>query len=88
MEDILVADVIVHEYYMASSITQENDLALIRLQHAAPYADHIQPICLPVGELRNKNYDLIPMIVAGFGRNEFGNVKLVNARLVARISEM
>lgn len=72
MEDIPVAELIVHENYVPTSSSQENDIALIRLQNPAPYTDFIRPICLPVQELQNKHYDGIKMTVAGFGRTENG----------------
>lgn len=76
MVDVRVADITVHENYIPHSITQENDIALIRLQTPANYTDYIRPICLPVGKLRNKNYIGLPLTVAGFGRTENGNRKI------------
>lgn len=76
MQDIPVAEIIVHENYAHTSSSQANDIALIRLEHAAPYTDYIRPICLPVGQkLLNKNYDNFPMTVAGFGKTETGTWK-------------
>lgn len=73
VEDIPVAETIVHENYVPTSSSQANDIALIHLQRPAPYTHYIQPICLPVAtDLRNKNYDGTFLEVTGFGRTENG----------------
>lgn len=72
MVDIPVAETIVHENYMPKTKSPANDIALIRLQHAAPYTGYIRPICLPVDEsMQNKSYDGTLLVVAGFGRTEY-----------------
>lgn len=71
--NIPVAEAIIHENFTPKSNSQANDIALIRLQHAAPYTEFIRPICLPFSDsLHNKNYDRLPLQVAGFGRTANG----------------
>lgn len=70
MVDIAVAQIAIHEYYVPSTLA--NDVALIRLERAAPYTDFIRPICLPIVVFRNRNFDDIKLIVAGFGKTENG----------------
>lgn len=70
--DIPVAELIVHEYYNPSSTSQENNIALIRLQRAVPYTSYTRPICLPIRDLQNRNYDGLAFVIAGFGRTENG----------------
>lgn len=71
--DIQIAETIVHENFVPTSKSHENDIALIRLQRPAPYNDFIRPICLPnVERLHNKSYDGAQLVVAGFGRNQSG----------------
>lgn len=67
--DIPIAETIVHENYVPNANSQAHDIALIRLQRAAPNTEFCRPICLPFGDgLRNKNFDGAPLTVAGFGR--------------------
>lgn len=69
--NIPVAETIVHENYKASSATQNDDIALIRLERPIQFTEWVKPICLPLSEkLREKNFENAPLVVAGFGRTE------------------
>lgn len=72
MLDIPVDEAIVHESYVPTSNSQANDIALLRLQRAAPYTDYIRPICLPIRDVQNQNFDGIALLVSGFGRTAHG----------------
>lgn len=82
VQNIDVAQTIVHEQYEANADSQGNDIALIRLARAAPYTDFIRPICLPVAsQLRNKNFDGAPLVVAGFGKTEYASRSEIKQQL-------
>lgn len=73
MQDIPVSEMIPHEQYVPTSKTQENDIALLRLQRAARYTDWIKPICLPIADnLRSINFDGKALTVSGWGKTETG----------------
>lgn len=73
--DIAVSELIVHENYEPESISQENDIALVRLARPITYTDYIKPICLPISKsLRNKNYENSNyLVVIGYGPDNNGN---------------
>lgn len=74
--DVPIEETIVHESYTPNSPAQSNDIALIRLSRPITYTNWIKPICLPVSQnLRTKNLDNKPMVVAGFGKTETGMIK-------------
>lgn len=73
VKDIGVAEVFVHESYDPSSLSRENDIALIRLQNKVDFSEFIRPICLPLsGTLRTKSYDGETLTAAGWGFTEAG----------------
>lgn len=60
-----IQSIIAHENYEA----KKNDIALIRLAQSAEITHFIQPICLPFAQ-RNRIFDNVPLIAAGFGKTE------------------
>lgn len=77
MVDIPVVETIIHENYVPASRSQENDIALVRLERAAQYTEFIRPICLPIGKLQNIKYDENSILtVVGFGRTENSTLKM------------
>lgn len=46
--EINVADIILHENYMKEELAiSDSDIAVLILEEAVKFSDHIQPICLP-----------------------------------------
>lgn len=59
-----------HENYDPYSKSQENDIALLRLGRRVIFNDWVKPICLPVNEVANKNFNGQSLVVAGWGKTE------------------
>lgn len=72
VQDIHVSEAIPHEGYLPTSETQENDIALLRLERPVQYSEYIRPICLPVSQSLSLNLDGVPFSVAGWGKTEIG----------------
>ncbi|XP_031619833.1 serine protease easter-like [Contarinia nasturtii] len=71
VQDIEVVERIPHKNYNSNSKAQENDIALLRLARPVSFTDWVKPICLPIGnDIANKNFDGLPLIVAGWGKTE------------------
>lgn len=69
--DIPIAEIIKHENYDHQNNAHYNDIALIRLDQPIEFTDRIKPICLPMDqEIRNQNFDNIPLVAVGFGRTK------------------
>lgn len=70
-QDIPVSELIPHERFQPGSQTQQDDIALLRLERPAKLTDYVRPICLPFGtEAKNRNYDGHPLSVVSFGGTE------------------
>ncbi|KAG5670590.1 hypothetical protein PVAND_000841 [Polypedilum vanderplanki] len=72
--DVPIEETIVHENYNPQSLSQWNDIALLRLSTKVQFNDFIKPICLQ--QDRNlKITDILgqSLVVAGFGATEFSS---------------
>ncbi|XP_046401602.1 uncharacterized protein LOC124167662 [Ischnura elegans] len=86
VQDFNVAEVISHPQYRSESRDKHHDIALIRLDRAAPITSYIVPICIPNGSAVTKRYESDTMIVAGWGRTE--NKTASNVKLWVRVPVM
>lgn len=66
--DSAVSRVIVHENFIPLKESQNHDIAILVLRLAVEFNDFVKPICLP--EATSKNFDGVPLTVAGFGKTE------------------
>jgi len=65
VQDFKPEAMIVHKLYTKEKYG--HDIALIRLDRPAVLNDFVVPICLPFGQLMDKNFTSQPMEVAGWG---------------------
>lgn len=73
VRNVPVVGRIPHPDYQIHSRTQENDIALLRLAYSVQFSDWVRPICLPLSQnVRNRNYDGVSLVVAGWGKTENG----------------
>lgn len=78
--DISVAEVIVHPQY--TTLTQYNDIALLKLEHDVEFSQWIKPICLPIDpEVRRIDFTTNTLEVAGYGLTENSTSSLVKKRV-------
>ena len=61
-----VSKIITHEKY--DSVSQFNDIALLRLANPVQFTDYIQPVCLPPSDVDEPD----GLFVAGWGRIDEG----------------
>lgn len=69
--EVEIAERIVHRGYVSlSSGSGKNDIALLRLKTPVKFNSYVYPVCLPLDDLANKNYDGTKMLAAGWGVTE------------------
>ncbi|KAL1463555.1 hypothetical protein WDU94_015296 [Cyamophila willieti] len=68
VQDINIAEVMVHNDYSLSRFSVKNDIALIRLETPAKLNSFVQPVCLPYGAAMRKDFTNEDTISAGWGR--------------------
>lgn len=68
--DVPVEQLLPHEHYDPDSQHQDNDIALVRLQHSVQFDDFVRPICLPLGwrQRQHVNDNTTKFTVAGWGK--------------------
>lgn len=74
IDDVAVVQTILNDNYLASSMDNMNDIALLKLKNDVEFTDKIQPICLPVDN-RDRNVDLSSKLLEA---SEFGAAKIAN----------
>lgn len=68
--EIAIESKIVHRNYDKHSLSQQNDIALLRLSETVPFTRYIRPICLPLNEkLQSANFAGKTMTIAGWGEH-------------------
>lgn len=71
--DILIESAISHHNYDPYSLSQHNDIALLRLASDVEYSHYIKPICLQADKnSRDLSYDRHTLTVSGWGKTEDG----------------
>ncbi|XP_015171014.1 PREDICTED: uncharacterized protein LOC107063621 [Polistes dominula] len=73
VQDFQIAFINVHEDYDRPRF--RNDIAIIRLDKPAVYNEFVIPICMPHGNLLEKNYIGEMAIVAGWGINDIETLR-------------
>ncbi|KAG1655142.1 Clotting factor B [Nymphon striatum] len=75
-----VEDIKVHENFLPP--VEYNDIALIRVNVQIQFHVSVQPVCLPVGPMRQNNLDNVQVTVIGFGTVTFAGRSSTNLREV------
>lgn len=84
--DIRIDYAIPHHSYVASSLNQFNDIALIRLMENVPTTSYIIPICLPIApDIRTKLFTSNVMDVSGWGVTENGTTSSVKLKIMVNV---
>lgn len=65
-QDLPIEEIKVHPLYNKDSISQANDIAMIRLGEPVLFSDYVQPICLPNKQLRADELEGLVTEVGGW----------------------
>lgn len=85
-QNVKVERIIPHEDYDPADSHQQNDIALLRLEHNVQFNDFVKPICLPTGnDLRRANLEGNDMEVAGWGKTETRSESDVKLKVVVPV---
>ncbi|XP_048517101.1 uncharacterized protein LOC109533176 [Dendroctonus ponderosae] len=77
--NVNIETLIPHPGYNNADQNRRHDIALIRLSQDVQFSDYIQPVCLPLPSEASSNGETL--IVAGWGRTEFGKDSDVKLKL-------
>lgn len=74
VQEFEVEQSIVHPDYDPDSKDKHNDIALLRLSRPVELNEYIQPVCLPLANVRSTINTNEQLVVSGWGRTLQGKV--------------
>lgn len=71
VQDIEIAEIIIHSEYKTENSYPFHDIALLRLKQIVEFNDFVKPVCLPLAKhLWNKDYTGEHLVTAGWGKTQ------------------